>query len=94
MRSNRGGDDKEPFQNAASAVILSVKILLTEAGPLVSHVVMAKVDQSSLLALKGMIHAEALTTPITVRREVERGEAEAESQVILKLILAESVPLM
>jgi hypothetical protein len=41
-----------------------------------------------------VIHAEALTISITVRREVERrGEAEAESQVILKLVLAEFRPI-
>jgi hypothetical protein len=67
--------------------------LLTEAGPFVTDVVVAKVDQSSLLALKGIVRTEAFVTPITVSREVERGGgAEAESQVILKLILAEFRP--
>jgi hypothetical protein len=65
--------------------------LLAEAGPLIGHVVVPDVDQASLLALKGMVNAEALATSITVRREVQGREAEPEAEIVEELSELSSV---
>jgi hypothetical protein len=68
-------------------------LLAAEACPFAGDVVVAKVDKTPLLALKGVVDAEALATPITVRGEVEGAEGETEAEVVSKLLGAELRPV-
>jgi hypothetical protein len=67
--------------------------LLAEACPFAGDFAVAKVDETPLLALKGVVDAEALATPVTVGGEVEGAEGETEAEVVSKLLGAQLLPV-